>query len=144
MLRSTLLAAVLVLAAPAHAAMIELRAEPVTPARDQVARTLVTNSGTSLCRSRMIVLRHHVGEDGSGRSARLATTDAALPGGAGLVGVTDPDITPASVAEPVQALAIVECRRLTLAQLREVAHRTLELAPTRFAAPQVAMQGVER
>ena len=144
MFRSTLLAAALALAVPAHAATIELRAGPVTLAREQVACTLVTNTGPSLCRCRVVFQRNAVGEDGSVGPARQSSTDAALPGGAGLVGVGDPEIMPASVAELVQALAIVECRSLTLAQVRGVARLTLELAPTRFAAPQVAMQGVER
>ena len=88
-----------------------------------------------MCRCRVAFLRNDVGEDGSVGPARVWTwtaTDSALPGGAGLVGISDPDIMPASAAELVQALAIVQGRSLTL-----------ELAPARFAAPQVAMQGVE-
>ena len=115
----------------------------MTLARDQVARTLVTNAGTSLCRCRVVLLRHDVDEDGSVGPARQAATDAGLPGGAGLVGVQDPNIMPGVLAELVQALALIECRSLAAAQMREVARLTLELAPTRFAAPQVAMQGVE-
>ena len=95
MLRSTLLAAAaLALAAPAHAATLELRAGPVTLAQGQVARTLVTNAGTSLCRCRVVFLRHDVGEDGSVGPARQAATDGALPGGAGLVGFRIPNICP--------------------------------------------------
>ena len=85
-----------------------------------------------MCRCRVAFLRNDVGEGGSVGPAQLATTDAALPGGAGLVGVWDPKLMPAAVAELVQALAIVECRSLTL-----------ELAPTRFSAPKLAMQGTE-
>ncbi len=114
----------------------------MTLARDQVARTLVTNAGTSLCRCRVVFLRHDVGEDGSVGPARQASTDAALLGGTGLVGVQDPNFLPGA-PQLVQAQAVIECRSLTAAQMREVARLTLELAPTRFAAPQVAMQGVE-
>ncbi len=66
-----------------------------------------------MCRCRVVFLRNDVGEDGSVGPARLTSDGRALPGGAGLVGFSDPDIMPASVAELVQALAIVECRSLT-------------------------------
>ena len=144
MLRSTLLAAAaLALAVPVHAATLELRAGPVTLVPGQIARTLVTNASPSLCRCRLTVARNAVAEDLAVGPARLATTDSALPGGAGLVGYQDPDLMPAVMAELVQASAVVECRSLTLAQVREAARLSLELAPGRFATPTLALQGVE-
>ena len=74
---------------------------------------------------------------------RLATTDSALPGGAGLVGISNPNLMPAVVAVLVQARSVVECRSLTLAQVRQAARLSLELAPGRFATPTLALQGVE-
>ena len=73
---SIVAAALLALAAPAHAATIELRAGPVSLAPGQFARTLVSNAGTSPCRCRAEVRRGAVQEDGfvqlPGRRARSA------------------------------------------------------------------------
>ena len=85
MLRTTLLLAALALAAPAHAATIELRAGPLSLAPGQVARTLVSNAGTALCRARVAVLRGTVQEDGGVTFARQPAEDASLPGGAARV-----------------------------------------------------------
>ena len=62
--RFTTLAALLALAAPAHAATIELRAGPVSLAPGQVACTLVSNAGTSPCNCRAVLLRCAAQEDG--------------------------------------------------------------------------------
>ena len=96
-----------------------------------------------MCRCRVVFLRNDVGEDGSVGPARQSSADGALPGTAGLVGYQDPNYLPGEVLQMVQATAAIECRSLTAAQIREVAHLTLELAPTWLAAPQVAMQGTE-
>ena len=61
---TTVTAALLALATPAHAATIELRAGPVSLAPGQVARTLVSNAGTSPCSCRAEVLRGAVQEGG--------------------------------------------------------------------------------
>ena len=119
MLRSTLLAAAaLALAVPAHAATLELRAGPVTLAQGQVARTLVTNAGTSLCRCRVVFQRHDVrrGRLGRPRPAGERRT-ARCPAAPGWWASQDPNIMPAAVAELVQALAVIECRSLTAAQM---------------------------
>ena len=140
MLRTTIIAAALLaLAAPVHAATIELRAGPVSLAAGQVARTLVSNAGTALCRASVTVLRGAVQEDGSVALTRQSSEAASLPGGTGLVGVHDPDIMP----ELVQAQAVCECRSLTAAQVRGVLHLTLETAAGRTGPALVAVQGTE-
>ena len=102
MLRSTLLAtAALALAAPAHAATLELRAGPVTLAPNQVARTLITNAGTSLCRIRLTVQHNHRQEDGS-----------VVPG-------QEPDTTVVSLAQTRAAVGLT----LELARTRSRRHR---------------------
>ena len=75
-----------------------------------------------MCRCRVVFLRNDVGEDGSVGPARQSSADGALPGGAGLVGYQDPNYLPGEVLQMVQATAAIECRSLTAAQIREVAH----------------------
>ena len=137
MLRTTIIAAALLaLAAPVHAATIELRAGPVSLAAGQVARTLVSNAGTALCRASVTVLRGAVQEDGSVELTRQAS-EFSLPGGLARVGITEPNLMP----ELAQAQAVIECRSLTAAQVRGVLHLTLETAASRTGPALVAVQG---
>ena len=139
MLRPALLATALALAAPAHAATIELRAGPLSLAPGQVARTLVSNSGTAACRARVTVLRGVVQEDGGVTLARQPAEDAGLPAGAARVGYTDPDIMP----ELVQVAATCECRSLTAAQVRAAVRVTLEAAASRTGPALATMAGTD-
>ena len=139
MLRTAHLAgAALALAAPAFAATIELRAGPVSLAAGEVARTLVSNAGTALCRARVTVLRGAVQEDGFVELTRQAS-EFSLPGGLARVGVSDPELMP----ELVQAQAVCECRSLTAAQIRGVLHLSLETAASRTGPALVTIQGTE-
>src|SRR5262245_6269328 len=138
MLRSTLLAAALALAALAHAATIELRAGPVSLAAGQVAGTLVSNAGTSSCRAQVTVLRGAVQEDGFVLLTRQASAFS-LPGGLARVGIGSPEDMP----ELVQAEAVSDCRSLTAAQMRGLLHLTLETAASRTGPALVAAQGAE-
>ena len=107
MLRSTLLAA-LALAAPAHAATIELRAGPLSLAAGQIVRVVVTDSATFACRASLTFLSGPVLADGTVALIRVPMPlgDGDLRGGVGLVGVHDPNIRP--VLEYAQV--VCDCR----------------------------------